>query len=174
MIRDLEIARLTKYAEGLGVKVKFLKKVRGSDAAAWVTDGSEIIIYTNSRTSKIDIVLSLIHEISHHVWFIHEKNRQPDLKFEEALDRQNLYECDISETPAPKKHRKKILDTEIAGTQWWGVVYKDTGCKFPLWRLEANKVFDIYVYEVYYLTGYFPSKKQGREKYKEILRKYKK
>jgi hypothetical protein len=174
MIRDDEIQRLIRYAEGLGVKVKFLKKVRGSDAAAWVVDGSEILIYTNSRTSKIDIVLSLVHEIGHHVWFIHEKNRKPDLKFEEALERQNLYECDLSGTPAPKKQRKKILDAEIAGTQWWDIIYKDTNLSFSKWKLEANKEFDIYVYTEYYLTGHFPSKKLGREKYKEILRKYKK
>lgn len=174
MIRDEEISRLVKYVEGMGVKVKFLEKTRNSNAAEWALDGSEIRIYKNNRTTKIDIVLSLIHEIAHHVWFIHEKNRQPDLKFEEALVRQNLYECDLSDTPAPKTLRKKILQTEIAGAQWWNVIYKDTDCKFSLWRLESSKVLDIWFYEVYYLTGYFPSRKEGREKYKEILRKYKK
>lgn len=172
-VRDEEISRLIKYAEGLGLKVKFLTRSRGSPAAEWTLDGTEITVYTNKHTTKIDIILSLIHELGHHVWFIHEKNRQPDLKFEEAIERQNLHESELSDTPAPKALRKKILQTEIAGTQWWDVIYRDTNCKFAKWKLEANKEFDIWVYTEYYLKGHFPSKKDGRSKFKEIKRKYK-
>jgi hypothetical protein len=160
-----------KYAEGLGVKVSFLNKAPNSrDAAGWRIDGSEILIYLDKNVSKIETILSLIHELGHHVWFIHQKDRKPDLKFEEALDRQNLFECDLSDTPAPKKLRKKILETEIAATAYWDIIYKDTNMKFAKWKLDVAMKFDIWVYEEYYKTGYFPSKKLGREKHKELVK----
>ena len=87
-IRDQEINRLVKYAEGLGLKVTFLNRT-SSHPADWVLDGSEIRLYTRKSFSKTDTILSLIHEIAHHLWFIYEKERQPDLKFEEAIDIQN-------------------------------------------------------------------------------------
>ncbi len=175
MIRDEEISRLIKYAEGLGVKVKFLKASRNCDEdAGWVIDGSEIVLYTNNRTSKIDIILSLIHELGHHTWFIHEKNRKPDLKFEEAIDRINLADRDLSKTPAPKKFRKKILDVEIAGTSWWENIYKETNMKFAKWKLDVAMQYDIWVYDVYYETGFFPLMKDRKIKRKQMVREFKK
>lgn len=175
MIRDQEISRLVKYAEGMGVKVRFLTKTDSpDDAAGWTTDGTEILMYMNNRTPKIELVLSLIHELGHHVWFIHEKNRKPDLKFEEALERQNLYEKELSNTPTPKALRRKILSIEVAGTEWWDIIYQDTGLRFPKWRLEVAKKFDIWVYEQYYETGFFPSRKLGRQEYNRLVKELKK
>lgn len=167
-IRDDEILRLIKYAEGMGVKVKFLSSKNHLADAEWTLDGTEINVYRGNSQTKTDIILSLIHEIGHHVWFIHKKNRQPDLKFEEALDRQNLFDSDLSLTPAPKKFRKKILDTEQDAIVWWDVIYKDTNLKIPLWKLEVAKRFDIWAYEVYYKTGFFPSRKDKKIKHKEL------
>jgi len=171
LVRDEEIGRLIKYAQGLGVRVSFIAS--GDDAAGWTVDGSEIYISRKHNRSKIDIVLSLIHEIAHQLYFIHEKNRQPDLKFEEALDRQNLFDYDLAETPAPKTHRKRILDVEVTSAEWWETIYKETNCSFPIWRLHAQKQFDLYQYQHYYKTGHFPNKKQKNLKFKEIRLHYK-
>ena len=171
MVRDEEINRLTKYAEGLGLKVTFSPTL--NDAAQWVLDGSEIIISTKKNISKMETVLSMIHEIGHQVWFIHEKHRHPDLKFEEAIDRQNLFETEYLDTPAPKKLRHKIYKAELDAAEWWEIIYKDTGCSFPLWRLQAAKDYDLFQYRVYYETGHFPNRAEKHKKNKEINLKYK-
>lgn len=174
MIRDEEIQRLVHYAKGLGVKVVFSSRKDDTDAAAeWSIDGTEITIFTKKQDSKTDTILSLIHEIGHHVWFIHEKNRQPDLKFEEAISIQDLVETEDRDRPTPKKLRKKIYEVELASSQWWETIYKETDMKFPIWKLHAQREFDVWVYEVFYKTGHFPKTSQKREKWKTIKEKYK-
>ena len=174
MVRDEEIKRLIHYAKGLGVRVVVYNKSNPDADAEWTTDGSLINIYAGNKTSKTEIILSLIHELGHHVWWIHEKERQPDLKFEEAIERQNLFEEDDEQNPAPKHLRKKIYDVELAGTEWWMSIYKDTGLKIPEWKVQAAMEFDIWVYEIYYETGHFPTRKAIKTKYREVQNKWKK
>lgn len=168
-IRDREIERLRRYAQGLGVKVSIVYKPRIADSAAWTTDGSEIIVYTNNNQSKTDIVLSLVHELGHHLWFIHEKKRKLDLKFEEALSYESSPNYNV-----PKRFRKHILDTEIAGVQYWDVIIKDVDIRIPEWKVKMAAEFDIWQYEVYYKTGKFPSNKEKVVKYKALTLKYRK
>jgi hypothetical protein len=172
MIRDKEIERLVHYAKGLGVRVVFSRKNSDDAAAEWTIDGTEITIFTNKQDSKTDTILSLIHEIGHHVWFIHEKNRQPDLKFEEAISVQNLVETEDRNRPTPKKLRKKIYEVELASSQWWETIYKDTDMKFPIWKLHAQREFDVWIYEVFYKTGHFPKGREKKEKWKMIKEKH--
>jgi MoaA/NifB/PqqE/SkfB family radical SAM enzyme len=161
-IRDDEISRLIKYAEGMGLQVKFKPRARNGNAAEWTIDGTEITIYQKKNEPKIETILSLIHELGHHVWFIHDMNRQISKESKDAFE---------SEAPS-KKERQKILLEEIAATKWWHVIYKDTNCKFDLWRLNVQMVLDIWIYEVYAEIGKYPTKKQGREKYKELVKNY--
>lgn len=173
MIRDEEFKRLTKYAEGMGLKVKIQTKGRASSAAEWTLDGTEITVYrTDKSISKIDMVLSMIHEIGHHLWFIHQKERLPDLKFDQAIEIENLVQDRVRKVPAPKKLRKKILSVEIAGTRYWEVIYKETNCKFPIWLLHEAMEFDIWQYEHYYKYGKFPNRLLRREKSKELRLKH--
>lgn len=173
-IRDEEIKRLIHYAKGLGVKVIIYNKINKDNDAEWTTDGSLIQLYCNSKTSKIDTILSLVHELGHHTWFIHEKDRQPDLKFDEAIVRQNLFETDDVKNPVPKHLRKKILAVEIAGTGWWESIYKDTNLKIPKWKLHAAMEFDIWMYEIYCESGHFPKGVVKKNKHKEIQNKWRK
>lgn len=168
MIRDDEIKRLIHYAKGLGVKIIIYNKSKPGTAAEWTTDGSLIQIYTKSNTSKTSVVLSLLHELGHHVWWIHEKDRQPDLKLEEALERHS----DVN--PIPKNFRKRIYDMENASTQWWWSIYKDADIKIPEWKIQAAMEFDVWMYEMYYENGKFPKGKQKRERYIEIQKKWRK
>lgn len=169
-IRDDEISRLVKYAEALGLKVSFIRG-QADGAADWVIDGSEIRIYRANNHSKTDLILSLIHELGHHLWFIHEKERNPDLKFEEAIERENLVEENLARI-TPKKLRKKILNVEEEGIKYWDIIVKDTQIKIPTWKVEMAKEFDIWNYQVYYKTGKFPSGKQRKDKIKQLLMKY--
>lgn len=171
MVRDEEIKRLIHYAKGLGVKVIIYSKTRSDAKAEWALDGSMIQVYAGSRRSKTNIILDLIHELGHHVWFIHEKNREPDMKFDEAITRENLFEIE-TDVPTPKHLRKKIWDVEVAGTHWWDVIYKDTNVKIPMWKVEAAKEFDMWVYEVYYETGHFPKGEYRENHYREVQDKY--
>lgn len=170
--RDEEIQRLISYGKGLGVKVTIRTKTQKDNEAEWALDGTEINVFGGNDKSKTDIILDLIHELGHHLHFIHEKNRKPDIKFEEAITRENLFQVD-TDVPTPKHLRKKILDVEIAGTNWWQAIYKDTNIGIPLWKVEAAKSFDIWMYEMYYKTGSFPKRKEKIEKHKEVRDRFK-
>jgi hypothetical protein len=169
MIRDQEIQRLINYAKGLGLTVSFSSK-KEDCCALWYLDNSGIVIYKNQNKTKIETVLSLIHEIAHAKHNIYEKNRQIDKKLEGALD--HVEEAEEEEAEAKKRQRKIILDNEIAGTRYWGEIYKETNMKFPIWRLEAAKEFDVWIYEVLYETGLGPTYKKRCKKSKEINKKH--
>lgn len=163
MRRDDEINRLIRYAQGMGLSVRFKPSKKGSkDAAEWVTDGSEITVYVSPNSSKIEKILSLIHEISHHKAWI-DNERQMDPKVEEALDSEEN----------KKIHRKRIFDMEVNDSVYWEDIYKDTNCKFDIKKLHVQREYDLWQYEVYYETGKFPKGKDKKKKYKELKNKYK-
>jgi hypothetical protein len=170
MIRDREIDRLLKYCEALGIKVVFVPDLDGS--AEWAIDGSEIRINKTRNTGKTELILTLIHELGHHLWFVYKKQRQPDIKFDEAITKQFFAENRGESTP--KQSRKKILQIEKEGIKYWDIVVKDVDIKIPSWKIEMNKEFDIWQYEVYYETGKFPVRAVRRVKLKELTVKYKK
>lgn len=172
-VRDEELKRLIHYAKAMSVRVTIYQKPNKDASAQWSLDGTQIEVYAGKGQTKTETLLDLIHELGHHVWFIHEKDRLPDLKFDEAITRENMYETDPN-NPTPKHLRKKIWDVELAGTAWWDVIYKDTNMKFPLWKLEAAKEFDMWMYEEYYETGVFPKGMRKRKKGIEIRRKHRK
>lgn len=165
MIRDEEIQRLVNYIKGLGLKVTFSSK-KSDSSAFWYLDNSEIVICNSNNSTKIDTVLSLVHEIAHAKHNIHEKNRQIDPKFEKALD--HVDEAEESGEDTQKRQRKIILDNEIAGTRYWHEIYAETNLKFPIWKLEAQMEYDIYQYEYFYETGELPLGRERKKKLKEI------
>jgi hypothetical protein len=171
-IRDEEIKRLIHYAKGLGVRVIIYNKDDKIAQADWTLDGTLIRVYTGGTATKTDIILSLIHELGHQLWWIYLKNRQPDLKFEQAIERQNLFYEDSLDNPAPKDLRKKIFDVEKAGTDWWISIYKETAIKIPEWKLYAAMEFDMWMYEIYYEEGHFPKGMKKKKKYVEIQKKW--
>ena len=172
-IRDSEIQRLVHYAKSLGVNVIFLRKYDKYASANWALDGTEITIYNSKNKNKTEIIMDLLHELGHSLWWIHEKNRQPDLKFEEAIYRQNLVEKDDLKNPAPKHLRKKIVNIEKAGTLWWFSICKEVDIKIPEWKVNLFMEFDIWAYEIYYETGFFPTIEKKKEKFKELRAKWK-
>jgi hypothetical protein len=170
-IRDSEIERLIHYAKSLGVKVTIYNKTNRDASAEWAIDGSQINIYAGPGTSKTTVILNLLHELGHHCWWIWVKDRQPDLKFEEALTRENMFMVE-TDKPTPKDLRKKIYDVELAGTAYWEIIAKEINIKLPLWKIHAAMEVDMWMYEVYYETGNFPKGKFKRDHVKEVKRKY--
>lgn len=170
--RDEEIKRLISYAKGHGLKVTLSRAARKGDAAAtWSLDGSEIEVFIRASTSKTSIILSLMHELGHHLWFVHERDRKPDLKFEDALAVVDRREA--SGKIAGKRYRKKILNIEIAGTTWWDVIYKDTNLSVPKWKVDMQKEFDIWNYQVWCDTGVDATQAERYAKFKELTEKWK-
>jgi prolyl oligopeptidase PreP (S9A serine peptidase family) len=160
-VRDDELNRLIRYAQGMGLSVRFKPYVRGGHSAEWLFDGSEITIYVTTQCSKIEKILSLIHELSHHrAWIANE--RQMDPKVEEAI---------LSEEDK-KSYRKRIYEMEKADSVYWVDIYKDTNCKFDINKLYLQRDFDLHQYEVYYNTGKFPKGKEKKKKYRELKKKY--
>lgn len=163
MNRDDEIQRLIKYAQALGVPVRFKPYVpRSNDGGGWSVDGSEIVVYTSNGDTKIGKILILIHEIAHHKGWI-ENGRKTDPKVTEAL-------LDEEEK---KKSRKRIYLGELKDTRYWEQIYKDANCAFDIGKLYAAKEYDIWQYEVFYETGKFPTTKEKAKKTKELSAKYK-
>jgi hypothetical protein len=162
MIRDDELSRLIKYAQGMGIKVSFKPYLRGQqDRAQWTIDGTEITIFLTTRTPKIDKVLTLIHEIAHGKVFAKDGRKiHPEL--EEALNNEEN----------KKKARKMIFEDEVDATKYWEEIYRDTNCKFDINKLYSQREFDIWSYEVYYETNEFPNTKMIRTKLKQLNQKY--
>lgn len=160
---------MINYIKGLGLKVSFTSKDEGI-AASWSLDNTEIRICKNYNTTKIETILSLIHELGHAKHNLWEKNREVDARFEKALD--HVDEAEEQETDTQKKQRKIILDNEIAGTRYWHDVYRETNMKFPIWKLEAAIEFDTWQYRVFYETGHDPKRKDKKKKLKEIKNKH--
>lgn len=169
MIRDLEIQRLVNYTKGLGLKVTFSSK-KSDYSAHWSIDNSEIVVFNNKNKPKIVVILDLIHELGHSKHNVWEKDRQVDPKFEKALD--HVDDAAEHGTDTKKRHRKTILNNEIAATRYWEEIYHETDMKFPLWRLEMAKEFDIYQYEIFYETGRYPTAKEKKQKRIELTKKY--
>jgi hypothetical protein len=162
MRRDDELNRLVRYAQGMGLSVRFKPYVKGSGLGAdWKFDGTEITIYVTSKCSKTEKIILLIHEISHHKAWI-DNNRQMDPKVEEAI---------VSEENK-KSYRKRILDMEISDSAYWEDIYKDTNCQFGVEKLKKHREFDIWCYEVLYETGKDATVKEKREKWRELRKKY--
>lgn len=162
MIRDEELNRLIRYAQGMGISVRFKAYVAHSrDEAAWTIDGSEITVYVRPNTSKIDKILSLIHELGHHKAFVNA-DRSIDTQVEEALN---------SEANRKNQRRAIYLD-EVKGSTYWEEIYKDTNCQFDINKLRMQRDLDVWTYEVYYETGKFPTKKLTLKKKKQLKGKY--
>lgn len=169
MIRDEEIERLIKYAEGMGLTV-IMERKPSPDAASWSLDGRELTIYRHAKSSKLDTVLALIHELGHHVWFIHEQDRKQNPLIAKAVARQDAVDEGATQKPIPKKDRLLILELERAGAAWWDTIYKETNLSFPKWRLELAKAFDLWMYEFYAEMGSFPVRRIRQAKYAELKR----
>jgi len=164
MVRDDEINRLIKYAQGMGLSVRFKPYVKYSkDIAQWTIDGTEITFFVRANASKLSTVLDLIHELGHHKAWIDNK-RKFDPKIEEALDSEEN----------KKHHRKRLLDWEIDSAVYWEDIYKDTNCKFPLYILHRQKDLDIWQYEYYYETGRYPTENDKKIKWDKLKEKHRK
>ena len=168
-VRDEEIQRIKNYAKGLGVELVFASPDGSGDQASWSTDGSRITIYTQKHKSKTDIIFDLIHELSHHLAWVH-KGRTTLLKTDRALDRENLRTK--KDPPIAKEQRKIIYEDEKSDAEYQPLIFAELNIKIPKYKFLAQKDLDVWAYYKYYMNGDFPSLTDYKEKRKELQRKY--
>jgi len=160
--RDEEIQRLIRYAQGMGASVHFKPyNPNKGNLASWAIDGTEITIFVRKNSSKIEKILSLIHELSHHKAYINN-DREISPELEDVLDKDD----------PNKKERHRIWRSEVRDSKYWETIYKDTNCQFDINKLYMQRELDLWIYEIYYETGVTPTGKVRREKMKELKKKY--
>ena len=162
-IRDVEIARIEKYAEGLGATIVWKKHKRGDPCAEWNNEGAAVTItlYVRSRRAKVDIIFDLIHELAHHLAWI-AAGRSIDPSVDKAYKT-------MEQNKATKKIRRVVYETERADSEYQRKVYDDVGIKIPWWKVELNRRLDVWTYERWYVTGKNPTVKASRKKRKELF-----
>lgn len=176
-IRDEEIKRLERYAQGLGTKVTYKDYKRGDAGAEWVIhedNTTELIVYIWPRQSKVRTILNLIHELGHHLAWIHN-NRKEDPATLDAFYREG--ERSRKDPTLVKRKRKLIYESEKNDAEYRDIIWHEVGIKIPKWRLEHDKELDIWGYLQYYKTGEHPNitetHSKGLELKKEMLGKNK-
>lgn len=163
--KDEEIKRIVQYANGLGIRVEWKPHKRGDPGASWNMDGGIIEVFTWPRKSKIRSILDLVHELAHHMAWVHS-GRIKDVDLEQAWINEN--EC----APITKEQRKLIYLSETHDAQYRNRIVKELGLNVPEWRQKLDRALDIWWYRQYYLIGKYPSLKEMDVKQKELRAKF--
>lgn len=164
--RDEEIKRILLYAKGLGIRIR-IANYSWDDSGEWAhSPVSEININKRVHTSKTELILTMLHEIGHHLHYIHNNKAEiPDTV---------LLELDYKKQgkKVPKKERKKLYEYEASGISFMEIIATELGLTIPNWKVKKAMEFDTWVYEYYYNVGNYPNKDQLKTKNKELNLKY--
>lgn len=167
MLLNDDLNKLIDYAKALGVTVIFKKGKRGDPGAYWHSNAKEIVLYTWARQRINRLVLSLLHELGHHLDHL-AKGRIIDPKLDEALL------LDDAKKPISKKQRYLIYKSEKDGSRYRFTILKELKLILPKWELKVDILTDIWEYNQYYLTGLLPTRQEANQKQKELTKIYKK
>lgn len=162
-----ELKRVIKFAEGLGLKVKFLtsdyKDYHGLYSHPDRYEKGWIEVCRNKRTSKTFQIMTLLHEIGHHIDFT--ENRM-------------VSECyaylDAEAGKAPEWARKAIFNSEQRAVQYGEKLYWTLMLKIPFWKVKLEFARDLFVYRTFMKTAEFPTEKQITEFKKRWTKRNKK
>lgn len=171
-IRDEEIKRMEQYAKGLGLKVEFRQHRKGDASAELISFkgiSEKIIMYLWDRKSKTQIVMDFIHELAHHLAWIHN-DRKDHPRLIEALLAEDARGPD--DPPISKDLRKLIYQCEKKDAEFRFVVAHEVGVKISDKKLQLDKDLDIWLYKWYYLHGDFPNRPRTRKKRKQLKKSY--
>jgi len=171
-IRDEELKRLEKYAQGLGIKVYHKPHVKGCGGAEWDMDDQSIVLYHNNKMSKTKLIIYFIHELGHHLDWVYNnrKDSKAAIKAFEFLGEGHMYG---DRSDIPKKYRKVILDEEKAGGEYHETIYKELNIKIPLWKIKMEQHLDMYEYRCLYREARFTKYKEFHKYKKSITKAFK-
>lgn len=169
MLKDKEVRRVIRYANSLGLKVRFKKEGAGRVGAEYVQEDKRITVYTIPAYNRTDIVLMLLHEIGHHLDFIH-RNKRDSKRLGVALERENNRKP--GDPPIPRTYRQFIYNCEYAGTEYMPTIAKELDLKIPIWKVLAEQRLDRWIYLRYVSSGDLPSLDEIIMKRREYRRFY--
>ena len=169
-IRDEEIKRIKKYAEGLGIKVNFKKHRKGVGGAEWDMEDRQITIYISPRTNKTTIILYLLHELGHHLdWIYH--NKKDSKEAAKAYELLNSGPMFGDRSDIPEKYRQIIYREEAAGIHYMSIIWKELDLKIPLWKVKLQQELDLCEYRRLANEGKFNTIKEHKE-YRKSIKDY--
>jgi hypothetical protein len=162
MVRDEELKRLIRYAQGMGISVRFRPyKPHSGDAAEWDDEAQRIVVFVSTYDTKLNKILRLIHEIGHAKGFI-RNGRRGKVRVTRALE---------AEKPT-RVQRKLIYQDEAADAKLWDEIYQDAGCTFHINKLRRRQAYDVWIYRQFYLTGRIPREIDCARKRRELNQLY--
>lgn len=149
--KDRDLKKLKDYANSLGLKVYTKPYSRYTGAAEYVS-GKYIIIF-DKKTTKTDIIMSLLHELGHHLDWLDQKNSKDILI---ALDYLSKGPMQGKREDIPKKYRKVILQTERDGVRYMTKIHKLLELEVPIEAVKIQQYVDLFDYEFLYKYARFP------------------
>lgn len=162
-----ELKRVVKFAEGLGLKVKFLtpdlKDYHGLYSHPDRHEKGLIEVCRNAKTSKTFQIITLLHEIGHHIDFTENRMVSECYSF-----------LDPEAGKAPEWARKAIFNSECRAVKYGEKLYWTLMLKIPFWKVKQELACDIFVYRTFLKTSDFPNTKQVAEFKKRWAKRNKK
>lgn len=161
--QDEDIKKLKHYAKAHGLKVSIRRKKTKDFSAEYVSNES-ITVYTTKRTSKKDIILTLLHELGHHLDSIIGK---PDSK--ETIEALNKAHNEGIKN-VPREQRRLIYRSEKSGIELMPYFVSYLKLRIDRRAVEIQKRIDIFAYKFYMDNGRFPTQKENRRYIRKLKR----
>lgn len=156
-----ELKRVVKFAESLGLKVHFIDAYKRDYHGCYMHpekfEPGIIEVCKTRRTTITFQIITLLHEIGHHLDFI-ESGKMPDSY--------NLIDSD----DCPDWARKSIFKAERRACKHAEKLYWTLRLRVPFWKVKMELSLDIFLYRMFKNTGDYPTTKQ----YESFRRNWKK
>lgn len=156
--KDRDIQRLKEYINKLGLKLYTRPYSRDTGAAEYV-EGQFITIF-ESRNTKTDLILSLLHELGHHLDWLANK---PTPEENKAIELLNTGAMVGDRSDIPKESRRIILQIEKNGVKYMSKIHRDLKLEIPFWKVKMQQDLDLIDYRHLYHTGRFANKAEHQE-----------
>lgn len=137
--QDRDIKKLKQFVKSFGLKLYFRPKQVNGDLALYVS-GEYIVIFVTKNTSKTEIILSLLHELGHHLDWI--TNKRLDKDTEKAYTGFSLKDF--------KKYFKIIVEVEKAGIRHMTSICKILDLEIPIETVKRQQKIDLFHYQFFY------------------------
>ncbi len=133
------------------------------------TNEPTLTVNINKRvhTSKIELIMTLLHELSHCRFSI--LNNKP-LSDGWILEDEREHG---EKKKVPKKLRKEIMDFEVNSLELMPIIAAELNLKIPQSKIKLHQELDQWTYIYYCDIGDFPTEKLKKNKLKELQEKYK-
>lgn len=162
-VRDEEIKRLIYYAKSLGAKVNIRDYAHEDYAEVYFEPKYTININKKYHRNKTQLILTLLHELSHVKYAILNDFKFSDAFLDEVWDAEKK----------PKKASKEIAEFEIESLELMTNIASELNIKIPMKKILQQKEHDQFMYKKLAKTGQFPSSKEEINNWKKLREKYK-